>query len=324
MLFNCSLSATGICNLSNAPYEVQAGVVAPSYQYSKWKISNCSPGQTQAIITNLDRIGQELPSVIQAAEESTASAPFRIYFKSARELPLIREVFTNMAAGEEVQKASESHTLRSAPPEFFCAKATDFTAGYWDDCMKNEFDALTFDDEPYVLLCPRFWGDLYPTLNDTDDDKNYDNTSVVPRPTCANFGTESALPEDDDMLDSKMAIMIHELTHLYTKNQIAPEVYTMHDCADLTAAKAARNANNYALFAMSKLQLFFPANRGPSDDSMVGIIMNCIDWPVGLKRSSPIMKGTSLFRKNANRNFTSSRDHFNADPSVLLSVLDSY
>ncbi len=57
------------------------------------------------------------------------------------------------------------------------------------------------------------------------------------------------------MLLSKVAIIIHELAHLYTRRQIVPELYTMRECAALTATKAAQNANNYAFYAMSKLSV---------------------------------------------------------------------
>ena len=303
MLFNCSLLATGLCNLTNVPYDISGNVVS-SYQYSKWKISNCTPEQTQIVITNLDWMGQSLPLVNQALQLSTNTAPYKIFFKSNRELPLIQRVFNSMTSGEEVEVDSESHTLHSAPPEFFCVTSNDFTDRFLDVCAKEDLDASMFKDEPFIMLCPRFWDSLWPAI---------DGNMTVP--TCPDLTGGSLLPENDWMLESKMAIMIHELSHLYTPNQIVPELYTMRDCAALSAAKAARNANNYTFFAMSKLSVLLTVSE---INASVGVIMGCTQWPAGLKRSYP--GNTPYMSKNMSRDLVS-RDKFNTKASGLLSTL---
>ena len=200
--------------------------------------------------------------VIQAVEKSTEIAPFRIFFKDNRELPVVQKVFTDMAVGERVKKDSGSHTLQSAPPEFFCAKSTDFTARYWDECRSNDYNALTFDDQPYILLCPGFWEDLYPILEDENHNTGNDSSKMAEPPACPSFaidapGSFSSLPDNDWLVENKLAIMIHELSHLYTVNQVVPERYAMRDCAGLTSTKAAHNANNYAFYAMSECATLF-------------------------------------------------------------------
>ena len=239
MLFNCSLLATGLCNLTNTPYEVQGDRPA-SYQYSKWKISNCSPAQTQTMITILDEMQKFLPSVIQAVERNTETLPYRIFFKNDRELPYIQAVFTKMAEGKDVKAASDSHVLHHTAPEFFCPASSDFTAIYWDYCIDNKLDAVTFKDMGFVILCPMFWDGLYPS-----------QTDLVPMPTCPSIGNDTILSDAEPMLGSKLAIAIHELIHLYMENQIAPEIYSMRACAELNSAKASRNSNNYTFFTMS-------------------------------------------------------------------------
>ncbi len=245
MLFNCSLLTTGLCNLTNTRQETTIDATA-SYRYSNWRISNCSPTQTQVVISLLDQLEQNLPSVIQAVQKSTETVAYRTFFKHVREMPYVESVFTKLAAGEKVEAATETHILRRAPPEFICTAPTGFTASYHTYCDDGGLDALTFGGLQYVILCPAFWNKLYPTLSDTNL-----------MPTCPYIGTDTTLPNNEDMLGSKLAIMLHELIHLYMTNQIVPEVYTMRACAGLSAAKAAHNADNYTFFAMSKYHNLF-------------------------------------------------------------------
>jgi hypothetical protein len=240
MLFNCALLAAGLCNLTNTPYEINGSAIS-SYQYSKWKISNCTPQQTQIVITNLDWMSQLLPYVNKAVRRSTTIAPYRIFFKSTRQLPLVKRVFASITRGEEVDVDTFYDATQTSPPEFFCATSDDFTDSFLENCVKEDLDASRFKDEPFVMLCPKFWDRLWPA-----SDKN------VTKPVCPSLAGKSGFLDDESMLLSKVAIIIHELAHLYTRTQVTPERYTMQECAALTAAEAVRNANNYTFYAMSK------------------------------------------------------------------------
>lgn len=242
MLFSCSLLATGFCNLTDIPRETQWGAFT-SYRYAQWRISNCSPTQTQTVITLLDQLNQHSSSIVQAIQSGTETALYRTFFKDDRELPFVQAVFTNLAAGKEVQADSESHKLHHAAPDFICTLPSGHTATYHEQCNEEQLDAVTFNGLENVVLCPAFWNELYPTSS---------NATFVPN--CPSVGRDSTLPRSEDMLESKLAILIHELVHLYMPNQIIPEVYTMRASAELSAIKAAHNADNYTFFAMSKSQ----------------------------------------------------------------------
>ena len=244
MLFNCSLLATGLCNLTNTPYNIQGGPPA-SYKYSSWRITNCSPPQTQIVINTLDEMSITLPKVVQEVKKGTNTIPYRIFFKRNRQIPLIDRVFSQMAIGDQVKASNELGAVHLEAPEFVCVKPKDFTAEYWNRCLDTDLDAVTFDDQPFVVLCPAFWAHLYPS-----------QALKVNKPACPNSLNNFFMPNDDRMLWSKLAILIHELVHLYRGDQILPELYTMRACAGLNAAKSVRNANNYAFFAMGKSSIF--------------------------------------------------------------------
>lgn len=272
MLFNCSLLASGLCNLTSTPYGVNGNTLT-SYEYSNWRISNCSPVQTQIVVTILDQIEQSLPSVIQAVPKSTETVLYKTFFKSLRVAPFVHTVFTSLGAGEEVQIASDSHVLRHAPAEFICPNASDATAEYHKYCSDYNIDAAAFDDVGAVILCQNFWDALHPSQSE----------EAVPTPTCPTIGNDTNLPDSEWMLGSKLAVVIHELIHLYVENQIVPEVYSLQSCAGLRASKAVHNANNYTFFAMSKYNIL-PRQISNLMDQL-GIIMNCMDWPASVKRS---------------------------------------
>ena len=245
MLFNCSLLATGLCNLTNTPYDIQ-GAPPASYNYSAWRITNCSPQQTQILINTLDQMNTTLPKVIQEVKKGTETIPYRIFFKRNRQIPLIDRVFSQMAVGEQVKAADELGAIHLEAPELICVKPKDFTSDYWNRCQETDLDAVTFDEQPFIVVCPAFWTRLYPS-----------QATQVKEPTCPNSLDNFSMPKDDIMLSSKLAILIHELVHLYRDDQIVPELYTMRACASLNAAKSVRNANNYAFFAMGKSSMSY-------------------------------------------------------------------
>lgn len=236
MQYACGmLAATGLCNITTVPSTLEQSTVT-TLQYVNWRITNCSPVQVQHLITSIDEIVDISATLTQALSLGSEIDAYRLFFKTNQRLASIGQVFQKIAAGEETRSADEVGVIVRNAPEFVCVSANDFTSYYWNRCRDGASNAMGFKSQPYVMLCPTFWSNLYPGVVATS------------APTCP---TGAGLPTDQDMIRDKTSTLFHELVHIYLRHNIFPEKYSLRDCAHLDAASASRNANNYAYYRKS-------------------------------------------------------------------------
>ena len=64
------------------------------------------------------------------------------------------------------------------------------------------------------------------------------------------------------MTADKDSALLHELSHLYTKDlQLVPPVEGLSECAALSAVDASHNAASYTYFAKSEFTFFLQENK---------------------------------------------------------------
>ena len=240
MQFTCAFLAGGLCNIKQLASTEQQGS-SITYQYENWRITNCSPQQTQGVITAVDQISGRMPDVLKEAALGSDSDTYKIFFKLSSRSATIQRVFQQIGKGDQVICDNEVGEKVYKTPEFVCVQPNDWTAYYWLRCGERNAGGTSFKGQPYVVLCPNFWS------------KGYPGVSATEQPTCPVADDEGHLPNDSKMVQVKAATVLHELWHLYTgHNQRSPELYGLRDCSGLLVADAIRNANNFAFFAASE------------------------------------------------------------------------
>ena len=308
--FNCSLLASTLCNYTEISYPNAKGVDIPSYQYSHWRITNCSPAKTQALISSIHDLVEQLPWVEEELSTGIQSKRFRLFFKLGTHLSTLSTVMRSISSGKQVHTRDIRGSTSIQPPEFVCTDPSGFTSVYWGECVRDGATAGTVRGASFIVLCPSFWTILYPSLSDES----------ISAPVCPDSSGSASLPDKDNLTTSRMSVVLHELVHVYHIPQLSPEVYALRGAAALNAANSARNANNYAFFAMSKSPGYVESDMVRVLIFLSGVIMNCSDWPPELKRSIEASNGTDEEQIVTPHTYLS-YDIEGLDPSVLQATL---
>ena len=249
MQFNCSQVLNGVCNATTLTSVSLDGHTTDMFHYDNRRIVNCTPNQTQILITTIDQMRTSMPSILDEVIKGGNSDAFKLYFKLENHQGLIESVYQKIASGAPVNAEDESGNKTTTDPQYICARPGDFTGAYYDRCLQVNSGATTFIGQPYMILCPAFFLAGYPS-------------PLKPNPPeCPNLSGSTSLPDDSNFTQNKLSTLIHESAHLYLGRQREPELYGLRDCAGLDAANAFINANNWAWFAMSQfsfLSLLLP------------------------------------------------------------------
>ncbi|KAL8872957.1 MAG: hypothetical protein Q9174_001506 [Haloplaca sp. 1 TL-2023] len=204
--------------------------------YDIWECDGV--GQGTGMEQLLPDIIASLDLVLADLERGTASRHgYRTFFKTNTNLASVKQVFGAMKAGYKVN----GHY-----PEIRCLvqegrEKHDF---YFDAmCRESRLGPALSAALPAtvsVMVCPAFWNN--------PDFPNNDGCPAV----SGRRGRRRFTDHGTGLSDTRLAVMIHELVHLYNPNDAGPEgeeEYSLQGCADLDASRSLSHASNYALYA---------------------------------------------------------------------------
>ncbi|KAL8970403.1 MAG: hypothetical protein Q9183_001544 [Haloplaca sp. 2 TL-2023] len=183
------------------------------------------------IIASLDLVLADLE------RGTTSRHGYRTFFKTNTNLAPVKQVFGAMKQGYKVN---------GNYPEIRCLSEggsgkDDF---YFNTlCRASRFGRAQSSAQPAigsVAVCPKFWT--------RPDFPNNDGCPAV----SGRRGRRRFIENGTGLTDTRFAILIHELVHLYNPNDNGfdqGEVYDVQSCADLDAGESLGHASNYALYA---------------------------------------------------------------------------
>ncbi|KAL8720151.1 MAG: hypothetical protein Q9225_002939 [Loekoesia sp. 1 TL-2023] len=247
---------------------ITADLLGDRVQSGNYAISLCGSAQPDSLastlLTTLPYIWQQLQNVLVDVELGTASKHgFRSIFKSNKNKSFVRSVFHAIAEGGNITRKTGKPSDTFLNPTIICLNPNSEIITnnmFYDYFCVNDAAATrwtaasTEPDTNFVVLCPPFW---HLRLGLTDDAC----PSVV--------GTRRRRrlePNDDALMESKYAVLLHELVHLYNPFEPSAEVdidekYLIQDLVDLDAAEALANAQSYTAYAAA-------------------VQAGCIQWPM--------------------------------------------
>ncbi|KAL8670185.1 MAG: hypothetical protein Q9168_005263 [Polycauliona sp. 1 TL-2023] len=200
----------------------------------------------------LARFRQSLPPILSDVEKGTSSSHgFRTFFKSNTNRPIVKNVFRAMLQGQNLTNG-ERPVIECLSPE---SMTGDLMPAYRAICTpprRPPRHAVCLPPEGAIGLCPKFWEEAeFPTIEDCP--------SVVGRRGAKRFADSGS-----SLRDTRFAILIHELTHLYNPLDAATkrrEVYDAQGCVDLDKSESVANVQNWALYATCELSPLFVQHR---------------------------------------------------------------
>ena len=118
--------------------------------------------------------------------------------------------------------------------EHYCLDQTGFAAPHF---IAASYQPLS----NVIILCPPFWNVPVGLTADAC-------------PTLVGRRRPRLIPNDDTLMRSQFAALIHELVHLYSpysdaEEEDVNEVYRIQDLVDLGAAASVANPQNFAAYA---------------------------------------------------------------------------
>ncbi|KAI4122905.1 MAG: hypothetical protein LQ338_005557 [Usnochroma carphineum] len=196
----------------------------------------------------LNQSRQALELVLSDLELGTGSPHgFRTFFKSNTNLPIAKQVFRAIAGGQNLTTGK--------PPAIECVSPEGLTgqilATYRKLCTpagREPSHAASLPLRGTIVLCPTFW--------EAPDFPGVDDCVGV----SGRRGKRLYVDNGWTLRDTKFAILVHELVHLYNPSDGAAktaEVYDIRDCAELDKDQSVGNAENWAIYAACEFDPVF-------------------------------------------------------------------
>ncbi|KAL8653603.1 MAG: hypothetical protein Q9210_002003 [Variospora velana] len=169
---------------------------------------------------------------------------FRTYFKSNTNLAITNQVFRAMAVGQNLTGTQKQPVLECTSPEALTGAYLKTFQMLCTPPGRPQSHAVALPPQGTIVLCPYFWE--FPDFPRVED---------CP-PVGGRRGRKKFLDSGAGLRDTKLGILIHELTHLYNPLDGAStraEVYKAQECADLDKVESVANAENWAVYAACRL-----------------------------------------------------------------------
>ncbi|KAL8862179.1 MAG: hypothetical protein Q9178_001635 [Gyalolechia marmorata] len=166
---------------------------------------------------------------------------FRTFFKSNTNLQTVNQVFRAIAQGENLS-IGKPPKLECAAPEYYTGPELETYRTLCTPPGRTPSHATSIPPYGVIVLCPEFW-----EASDFPGEEACLN--VVGRRGRRKFADSGA-----ELRNTKLAILLHELVHLYNPLDGAStraEVYDARECVALDKEASVANAENWALYAAS-------------------------------------------------------------------------
>ena len=219
---------------------VSAQVAADIVRSDNYVINRC--GASQGPRSKAATLQRLLPALAKQLEKTIADAEkgpnseygFEAFFKSFDAIDRVQQVFRAIVAGGDVAVGGGA----TAPPTLICLTPDDPLAsireGYQVVCVREGGrgpSAGHARGTQWVGICPSF----------------YDEVIGARRRNCPQLQGNGQLPNNDVLQHNQMAILTHELAHLYGVPGDV-DIYLIQSCIDLEEAESLDNPSNYALY----------------------------------------------------------------------------
>ncbi|KAI4219197.1 MAG: hypothetical protein L6R36_008500 [Xanthoria steineri] len=249
--------------LAHYTHQSSAAISRDTSTSGNYIINNCRHvNHTTDLDHLLHRFRHAFHYILADLDKGTSSPHgFRAFFKSNTNLRLAKQVFQAIARGQNLTVGATTK-----PPVLECASPA-FRTGVYQEVYRmvctpagrKPSHAAGLPLDGTVILCPEFWKE------ERDFPGEEDCPVVEGRRRNRKF-----MDSGWGLRDTKFAILVHELVHLYNPLDAAAktaEKYRAQDCVDLGVQESVGNAENWALYAASAAARCtkFPISPAPEE-----------------------------------------------------------
>ena len=211
-----------------------AGDLTNNGNYKIWRCGkNISGGRADQLISLLQEIGNDLPTIVVDANQGTDSQyGYQAFFKTNDNIPFVTDTFGKMSDSASVNVGGQEQQV-----VFVCANPGDpVVATVYNNMMATQPRAAAYSafGNNAIYLFPFFWA-----------------LSRKPYPfRCPHVRNGICSPNSDYLGRTQYATIVHELAdkYLHLNDMNAMDVYNIQDCIDLPANEQIDNAENYAMY----------------------------------------------------------------------------
>ncbi|MCJ1252654.1 hypothetical protein MMC24_000460 [Lignoscripta atroalba] len=208
-----------LLTLTEAPRDISTS--------GNYLIYNCG-ADADKIKSILDQTYISLQSAIESI--GIPNVVYNAFFKGV-DPSTVKTILQSITTG--ANRTVNGHGMR---PTLICVTEDNPYIGVmWNRCLGKDVEAMYSINTPYIYLCPLFTKiRLYP-----------------PSIGCGRVTRAgTTLLTFEDMAFSQYTILVHELTHLYLKQDyLDPEVYEVNAALNLRSDQSIINPQNYAFYA---------------------------------------------------------------------------
>ena len=223
-------------------------------------IFNCGD-HAAGLVTLLETLRSTLQLVLGDLNFRRSSKAFTTFFKHVNNVPYVRSIIQNIALGNPVSIDGNGHRNF---PGFICVTAREQvwvrdesgeTVDFYEHCLQRPRTAATSDltssSRPMTILCPLF----------------FKSPAIPPSSRTGCLGVDPAtnafISNGAHIINFQLWHIMHELVHMYIywSSGGRLDFYHVNDCLSLSANQSVQNAQSYAFYAASALQIFNPRDR---------------------------------------------------------------
>ena len=227
--------------------------------------SDGQPGSQALIVKDvLATVRSSLEAAIADTQLGTSSTHgFTSFFKSDNNKAVVQDLFNRILQGPLItlspSTAQRTHRT-TAPPTFVCSNEGDPHTEWMYNSLCQKYThspAGQRRGSQFIVLCPLFFrlGQL--------------GFAGPPPGFCPILIDNKLSPNNEALTNNQLAVMIHELVHLYgPTKQASGEAYSIQDAIDLNATASMANAANFAFYvaAIAAGCTTFPPVSNPKDE----------------------------------------------------------
>lgn len=224
---------------------------AQSSQGGLFSIHNCG-AMTPDIQTLTNNLPHILLPAIQDASLPSSSEVYTTFFEDITYASYVHDILYNISTGAALP--SNTNDVPDASPGIFCLtglgqviEGSQESPGqdFYSKCLERKAFAMARLENSaahLVFLCPRFW--TQPAIPGRS------------KSACLRVLPHFNRFEEDGgrLLSYRVWVLLHELAHHYIFETSGTEVdvYSVNECAGLSASAAVENAQNFVFYVASK------------------------------------------------------------------------
>ncbi|KAL8969110.1 MAG: hypothetical protein Q9183_002150 [Haloplaca sp. 2 TL-2023] len=197
------------------------------------------------------------------------SAAYLTFFKDARNMPFVREMFNKVIQGPSLVRDQDYHFSNGGRPVIWSiTQLGELTGGDIDvytRCARNKFNTATWvNPSPYIALCPAFWEARPPVIFGGIPPAPADG---LPASNClglsrrAQLFTYKAGDGGASLIQWRMWTLLEELLHYYIElstQRDSVDVRPVNDVVRLPAPNALYTVQAYLYYAASMCPQYLP------------------------------------------------------------------